>query len=234
MQDNGFGNKFRCGTNINLAGSIKGNNNTIDIGNSRSRTDIAITINGDDNQIEIGDCYQIKHLSICCGSHIQANNTSVIIGRNISIEPNCIFLLYNSGNKLIVGDDCLFSNAITIRCGEAPHLIFDLETGKYADVSDGVCIGTHVWIGEGVYINKRTTISDESIVAARSVVAKRFEEKNSVLGGNPAQVIKKGVKWVRNVDFIEKDSLYDKGLKKHNENLESLKGGKALRNTHHS
>jgi len=82
------------------------------------------------------------------GTHVPANRTSLEIGRNISMERFNYILLHNSGNRCVIGDDCMFSNEVTIRGGESPHLLFDRNTGEYIDISDGIFIGNHVWIGE--------------------------------------------------------------------------------------
>jgi acetyltransferase-like isoleucine patch superfamily enzyme len=213
MQINGTGNAVNHGANIAVSGSVTGNNNLIAIGNASAGSAVRITINGDNNTITIGDCYGVKELSIHCGNHVPANGTSVAIGRGFSIEPGGVFLLYNSQNVLSIGDDCLFSSNITIRGGESPHLIFDLQSGEYLDVSDGVFIGNHVWVGERVYVTKRVTVPDQCIIAACAVVTKRFTESNTVLGGNPARVVKKNVHWVRNSDFIETNSTFEGGYR---------------------
>lgn len=157
---------------------------------------------------------QIRGLKIVIGSHVLANNTNLTIGKNLSTESNVSFLLYDTNNKLVIGEDCMFSNSITIRCGELPHLIFSLEDSKYIGFSKGVFIGNHVWIGEQSYINKRVTIPNGNIVAACSVVAKRFTEENCVLGGNPAKVIKHEIRWERNEGFVKKDSDFYKSFRK--------------------
>jgi acetyltransferase-like isoleucine patch superfamily enzyme len=214
VQIDGKNNEITCGENISLCGHISGNNNTVTIGPARAISAIKLSINGNNSRIRIGDCYQIKDLHVQCGSHVKAHRTSLEIAGQFSIEPGCSFLLYNSFNRISVGKDCLFSNGITVRCGESPHLIFDLATGEYLDVSDGVSIGNHVWIGERVYINKRTTVPDNTIVAACSVVTKRFDECNTVIGGNPSRVVKRNVQWVRNVDFLERNSIFESGYRR--------------------
>jgi acetyltransferase-like isoleucine patch superfamily enzyme len=219
MKISGINNSVRYGDNVMLSGSITGNDNLVEVGSARVGSEIRITIHGNNNRIVIADFYQIKSLAIQCGNHVPAHGTSVSIGGRFSIEPSSVFLMYNSENRLVIGDDCLFSSNITIRCGESPHLIFDLQTGEYLDVSEGVFIGNHVWVGEKVYITKRVTIPDECIVAACSVVTRRFENRHAVIGGNPAQIVKSNVRWIRNSDFLEEGSIYQRRFQEDRDNL---------------
>ncbi len=219
MRNEGKNNSFAFGSNVTLSGSVKGDNNIVVIGNARVQSTINMQIYGDNNTVLISASYQIKALNIVFGSHIKANHALLKVGKQFSIEPGCTFLLYNTENKLFIGDDCLFSSGITIRCGEAPHLIFDSETGDYLDISEGVSIGDHVWIGERAYINKRAVIPSKCIVAACSVVTRKFEDENCVLGGHPARIVRKNVHWVRNRDFLEKDSIYKKKYDSYHESL---------------
>lgn len=210
----GQNNIVETGNNVELTADIVGDNNKVIIEDSTYKTSLKLYIRGNNNNIKISSPLQIKDLKVVIGSILSpANNTTLSIGKNLSTESNVTFFLYDTNNKLIIGEDCMFSNTITIRCGELPHLIFSLETSKYIGFSEGVFIGNHVWVGEHAYINKRVSIPNGNIVAACSVVTKRFTEENCVLGGNPAKVVKRGVKWERNEVFLEKDSDFYKSFK---------------------
>ena len=52
-----------------------------------------------------------------------------------------------------------------------------------------VRIGRNVWIGAGATILKGVTIGENSVVAAGAVVTKSVEP-NTIVAGNPAQVVK--------------------------------------------
>lgn len=143
-------NYLKIGSNINIRGKISGQNNKIIIGDARLDSKLKIYINGNNNAIKISNSLKIKDLQINIGNHIPVNNVVVEIGENLSCEKDVTFLMYENDANLIIGNNCMFSKNINIRCGEVPHLIFSLEDGKYIGKSDGVFIGNHVWIGEKV------------------------------------------------------------------------------------
>ncbi|MBE9640226.1 acyltransferase [Salipiger mangrovisoli] len=216
IEDLGENNKIICPEGFELSGRILGSNNTITIGESKRRSSATITINGDSNTLIIGENTALAKPHIYIGNHIvKAHRVSVKIGPLVSTAPACAVYAYNSDNKLHIGRDCMLSSNITIRCGEAPHLIFDADTGEYLDNSDGIFIGDHVWIGEKAYITKNVTIPDECIVASCSVVTKRFDETHVVLAGNPAKISKRRIKWARNENALEKGSREEQSLRKY-------------------
>lgn len=92
----------------------------------------------------------------------------------------------------------MLSREIVLRGGEMPHLIFDARTGEYLDLASRLLVGDGVWIGERAYLTKQARVSDGSIVAACSVVSRRFDEPQVVISGNPAEIAKSNVKWIRN------------------------------------
>ncbi len=124
-------NTVEAGANIKLDGYVSGRGNRIVIKGAKTISRLTITISGDDNHIEIGELSQLKNITIAIGSNIRANGCELVIGNYFTCENGCRILLYNSGNKCHIGDSCMFSKNIQIRCGEWPHLIFDSVTGDY-------------------------------------------------------------------------------------------------------
>lgn len=212
MADNtiktGKGNLVSLGARVNLGGTIIGDDNIIEIGDSESHSNIYIQITGNGNTLRIASHRIIEQLSIIIGSNWKVHGSSIEMGEGFACGFECRFFLYDHGNKLIIGKDNLFSTGISIRCSDYPHLIFDLESGEYLAESGIVTTGDHVWVGEKVYLTKSAAVASNSIVGASSVVAKAFTEENVVLGGNPANVIKRGVHWVRHPRLLEKGSKY--------------------------
>lgn len=90
----------------------------------------------------------------------------------------------------------MFSSAIKL-WGSDGHTITNLENNKILNKSTGIEIGNHVWICENVRILKNSLISDHSVAANSSLICKKFTDSNIVIGGNPAEIIKKGIDWTR-------------------------------------
>jgi acetyltransferase-like isoleucine patch superfamily enzyme len=218
MQDSGKNNTIEILGSSKVNGEIKGNNNIVKIGESL-KLDLSLNISGSNNRVIIGRKFVAKRLTITVGNHNPANNVTVEIGEDCSTEADCRFYVYNSGNTLKIGNECMFSNSIVLRTGESPHLIFDDITGDYLDTSGHVEIGDHCWIGEGAYITKRATLPRDTIVAARSVVTHRFSEEMTMIAGNPASVKRRNIRWIRNRNKLVEGSRfkasYDDFIKKH-------------------
>ena len=209
IETQGQDNQIEIGSNVNLSGRIIGDRNRVLISDSAAASVVHVFIHGHGNTIRIDKPLYLRGLSIRCGNHVPAHDTELLIAESMSFEAGGSVLLYNSGNRCHIGSHCLFSNNLTIRCGESPHLLFDRHTGEYLDISEGVSIGNHVWIGERVYLTKRAGIPDESVVAACSVVTRRFDEPHVVLAGNPAKVARRDVQWIRNAKHLEAGSVYE-------------------------
>ena len=100
-----------------------------------------------------------------------------------------------NNHKIIIGEDCMFSNAIEIRTGDS-HSVIDNTTNSRINLSKDVFIGNHVWLGSGAKILKGVVIEDNSIVATQSVVT-NLVPSNSIVAGIPAKVIRQNINWMR-------------------------------------
>lgn len=150
---------------------IKGENNTLTIGNKCSLRGMHILIIGDNNVIDI------------------KNNVSINAS---NIQPTIINAA--GGSKISIGENTLMSNNIEIHSSDY-HGIYSLESGARINHEMDITIGNHVWIGLRCIILKGAVISDDSIVAAGSIVTKPFNVKNTILAGSPAKITKEGVTW---------------------------------------
>jgi len=127
----------------------------------------------------------------------------LIIGRGsrICVGHNAILnvgQMYNTSrlhlvcmNEMQIGKNVLIAWDTTLMDSDM-HSIIDLSNNQLIPKSKKVIIDDNVWIGTRSIILKGTYIPSGSIIGAGSVVAGKFHEKNSVIAGNPAKIIKSG------------------------------------------
>lgn len=220
--NNGKNNKINItATNVNVNYNIYGNNNSIDIEPSQYGGDVNIYIRGNNNKIYIKKSLSLKNVNISIGNHFEISNSEIFIDEKVSIVSIEI-LVEQHHCKLHIGKRCLMSKDILFRLGEIPHLVFDLETKEYVDTPHNLIVGNHVWIGAGATLLKKTKIGDDCIVGAKAVVTKEFNENNVLLAGNPAQIKRRNVYWVKSYKDFEKNEHeykknYEKYIKKYGE-----------------
>lgn len=179
--------------------NVEGDNNEITLEEeSFGKNSLKFSVHGNNNKIHIGKSFNCLGLNVEIGSKTaQINNAELNIEDKFTCCKDVNIIAAEQNIPIKIGKDCMFSNSITIRSGESPHVIFNKDTGKSFDRSRGVYIGNHVWIGEKVIMLKNASIADDSIVGAASVVTKKFEDKNVVIAGNPAKIVKKNINWAR-------------------------------------
>lgn len=114
----------------------------------------------------------------------------------ISIGKECSIGEYNhitSTNKIIIGDHLLTGRWVTITDNSHGDTDYaSLLTNPIMRIvkSKGpVIIGNNVWIGDKATILPGVTIGDGAVIAANAVVTKDVPAY-SVVGGNPARIIK--------------------------------------------
>jgi acetyltransferase-like isoleucine patch superfamily enzyme len=72
------------------------------------------------------------------------------------------------------------------------HPIIDMVRNKPIKMCAPIIIGEKVWIGHNVIISKGVKLANNIIVGSGSVVKKSFSTPNSIIAGNPAEMIDEG------------------------------------------
>jgi acetyltransferase-like isoleucine patch superfamily enzyme len=112
-----------------------------------------------------------------------AGGDEIRVGRNVFVNQNCTF--YDLGG-LDIGDDVLIGPNVSLITAGHP-----VEPAQRRAVTIGkpIVIERNVWIAAGAIIIGGVTVGENSVVAAGSVVTKDVP-RNTLVGGNPARVIR--------------------------------------------
>ncbi len=107
----------------------------------------------------------------------------ITVGRNVFVNQNCTF--YDLGG-LDIGDDVMIGPNVSIITSGHP---IEPSQRRAGVIAKPIVIGRNVWIAAGATIIGGVTVGENSVVAAGSVVT-RDVPPNSLVGGNPARVIR--------------------------------------------
>jgi len=123
---------------------------------------------------------------------LDGEKSELKIGKRTGMNGTKIWL--GNGSKCFIGDDCRFSYEIIIRTTDG-HTIIDNETKEIINNQKCPCIiGNSCWIGLRSIINKNVQLPNDTIVGSGSVVTGQFDKPYTIIAGNPAKIIKEGVK----------------------------------------
>lgn len=128
------------------------------------------------------------NVTINRGTRILVSNDATLeIGHDSQIHCDSIVTCMD---HITIGSNSLISWNVNIIDGSMHELVVD-EVPRPR--TRPVHIGDNVWIGTGVII-VGATIGDGSVLAAGSVVTSEVPAK-SVVGGNPARIIREDITW---------------------------------------
>lgn len=168
--------------------TIIGDNNFVDLGDTSYFNNTEITIYGNNNIIVFGEKTYMSRGNI----YIEDNNNTLRVGKRNTFAGN-IHLALTEGKKITIGDKCLFSSDIVFRTGDS-HSILD-SRGNRTNYGKDIIINNHVWVTQKVTILKGVEVSENSVIATGSILTKKFKEKNVLIAGNPAKIIKPNINW---------------------------------------
>jgi acetyltransferase-like isoleucine patch superfamily enzyme len=112
-----------------------------------------------------------------------AGGVDISVGRNVFVNQNCTF--YDLGGIDIADDVMIGPNVSIITSG---HPI-EPSQRRACVIAKPIVIEKNVWIAAGATIIGGVTVGENSVVAAGSVVT-RDVPLNTLVGGNPARVIR--------------------------------------------
>ena len=107
----------------------------------------------------------------------------ITVGRNVFVNQNCTF--YDLGG-LDIGDDVMIGPNVSIITSGHP---IEPSQRRAFTTARPIVIERNVWVAAGATIIGGVTVGENSVVAAASVVT-RDVPPNTLVGGNPARVIR--------------------------------------------
>lgn len=112
---------------------------------------------------------------------------NVDVGDNFYCNHDCIFL---DVAPIKIGDNCMFGPLVQLYTATHP---LDAKTRNSGlEFGNPITIGDNVWIGGGAIVFPGVTIGDNVVVSGGSVVTKSVPN-NTLVGGNPAVVLKENL-----------------------------------------
>src|ERR1700756_2762665 len=147
------------------------------------------------NRLTFNDAYEIRALfSELIGKKVDksfllippfftAGGDEIRVGNNVFINQNCTF--YDLGG-LDIADDVMIGPNVSIITASHP---LEPARRRTATIGKPIVLERNVWIAAGATIVGGVTVGENSVVAAGSVVT-RDVRPNTLVGGNPAKVVR--------------------------------------------
>ena len=130
-------------------------------------------------------CDRVKISKFC--SIYGGTNNILEIGKETYIG---MFTIINGyADMITIGNNVSIAQGVNIMANSGPNAS-GLMQAYFPLISGKVKIGNHSWIGANVVIMPGVVLEEFCVVAANSFVNKSFPAY-SVIGGNPAKLIKK-------------------------------------------
>lgn len=133
----------------------------------------------------------LKDLLGTAGSHIHMKpnlrfdyGSNIHVGQHFFANFDCTIL---DVCEVRFGDNCMLGPGVHIYT--ATHPLHPAERNSGKEYGKPVTFGDSVWIGGGAIINPGVTVGDNAVIASGAVVTKDVPA-NTVVGGNPAKIIK--------------------------------------------
>ena len=189
--------------------------------------------------------YPIDGVTRTCLLKNIINNPQIIVGDFTyyddpedvyNFEKNVLYLFDFIGDKLIIGKFCQIASGVRFIMNGGNHSLDGISTypfkmlGKsWSEVplrgvnKGNTEIGNDVWIGNSVTIMPGVKVGHGAIIASNTVVTKDVEPY-SIIGGNPATLIRKRFDDAT-IECILNLAWWDWNLQRITENLEALISG---------
>ena len=118
-----------------------------------------------------------------------AEGAVLTLGHNSHIGPKDLVVCHRA---ITLGDSVRISWCCTLMDTDQHHLV--TLDGTVCNPDAPIVIGRNVWVGCHAIVAKGTQLADDTTIGAGSIVHGLHTEPCTVLSGNPAKVVKSGVR----------------------------------------
>ena len=129
-------------------------------------------------------------LNLGAGSRLEVGQEgSLVINglvANSAATTICCYDYIEFGDKTVISWETLIMD-------KDFHYIMSIDTGLTKPNHKPIVIGKGTWLCAGSKVLKGAVLPDGCILSAGSVLGKEIIEKNSLLMGNPAEIVKRNV-----------------------------------------
>lgn len=119
------------------------------------------------------------------GAHVELGGGSGLNG--------AVRILLHEPGRVVIGAGALIADGVDIMNSDM-HPILDRQTGERVNPAADVEIGERVWIGQRSLVLKGARIGHDTVIGAGAVVTGEIPA-HCVAAGNPARVMRTGVRW---------------------------------------
>lgn len=187
----------------------------------------------------------LHHKKLCFLNNL-VTNRNIVVGDYTyyddfedvgNFEKNVKYHFDFIGDKLIIGKFCMIASGATFIMNGGNHLINSISAYPFAIFGDAwehamegrsypskgdMVIGNDVWIGYNSTIMPGVKIGDGCVIATNATVTKDVEPY-TIVGGNPAKVIRKRFSEVT-INHLLKIRWWDWPIEKITENVQVFTG----------
>jgi acetyltransferase-like isoleucine patch superfamily enzyme len=171
---------------ICLLGRSKG---CLFIGENARLSNVLINTEGAFGVIVLGPNTSLSDVVIQMAGH-----TALIITSGTSM-PKGNILVQEQGTYILIGDDCMFSNNVSMRTSDS-HGIYDRETRMRINPGKPIIVHNHVWVGRHVTMNKGTIVETDAVVGQGALTTGLLKGA-TIHAGHPAKALRSNIWWDR-------------------------------------
>jgi len=140
--------------------------------------------------IEVGSQVSLESMKILVVGRPDRKATLTIGSRTFINEGSELHV----GCEVSIGADCAIAGHVIIRDRDSHRLGTTTDLAPLTEALEPVSIGDHVWIGSRAMILKGVSVGSGAVIAAGSVVTHDVPSQ-CLVAGNPARVIREGIRW---------------------------------------